>query len=146
MQNTETDQGGGLYLAEGEHTQLVTGQEARRRRDARLNHCNAIAEYRGPVWKVLRYQWNRPNQWPDYAASLADVEELRQHNDTEAQRHFQQFQAEVDRFRMQADNGGSRAYTAEECRRNAERMQIQLDREQAECAAGAWRTEAERVR
>jgi len=52
MQNTEHDQGDGYYLADGEYTELVPGAEAKDRRDSRLNHCNRIAEYVGPVWAV----------------------------------------------------------------------------------------------
>ena len=52
FQNTESDIGGGLYLANGEYTELLPGNEARRARDARLNHLNAITEHAGQVWAV----------------------------------------------------------------------------------------------
>ena len=52
FQNTEHDQGGGYYLAEGEYARILPGKEARQARDARLNHLNAIHEYSGEIWKV----------------------------------------------------------------------------------------------
>jgi hypothetical protein len=39
-------------LGEGEYTQLLPGSETRKLRDARLNNCNAITEYDGPVFEV----------------------------------------------------------------------------------------------
>lgn len=52
MQNTERDMGDGHYLAEGEYTELLPGNKARERRDARLNHCNRIEEWTGPVYAL----------------------------------------------------------------------------------------------
>lgn len=68
MQNTEHDQGDGYYLAEGEYTELLHGVEAKRRRDAHLNHCNNIQEYHGPIWEFK--QEYRNTEW---YASEADV-------------------------------------------------------------------------
>ena len=68
MQNTERDQGDGYYLADGEYTELLDGVEAKRRRDAHLNHCNNIQEYHGPVWGFKQEYCNM--QW---YASEADV-------------------------------------------------------------------------
>jgi hypothetical protein len=58
MQNVERDQGDGVYLGQGEYLELLPGDEARARRDARLNHCNGIAEYEGPVYSLVTYAYN----------------------------------------------------------------------------------------
>ena len=58
MQNVEHDSLTDYHgLAPGEYTELVTGTEARYRRDAHLNHCNAVRQYDGPVYQVddIRY-------------------------------------------------------------------------------------------
>jgi hypothetical protein len=60
MQKTSRDQGDGLYLEDGEDVALLQGDEARKRRDARLNHCNGITEYSGPVFALHRYPYNSP--------------------------------------------------------------------------------------
>ncbi len=57
MQNTEHDIGDGYYLAEGEYVELLPGKAARERREARLNHCNSIVEYNGPVFELLTSQY-----------------------------------------------------------------------------------------
>lgn len=76
MQNVETEpRADYVGLAEGEYLELLPGDAARDRRDARLNHCNAIAEYDGPVFAVLTSQyghWN--NRKPHYSTSTADAE------------------------------------------------------------------------
>jgi hypothetical protein len=57
MQNTERDQGDGYYLAEGEYVELLPGNKARERREARLNHCNGITEYFGFVLEGFAAQY-----------------------------------------------------------------------------------------
>lgn len=52
MQNVERGPGDFLGLGEGEYTELVPGADARGRRDARLNHCNRVAEHTGPVYRA----------------------------------------------------------------------------------------------
>jgi len=77
MQNVETDpRVDYVGLGVGEYLELLPGSAARERRDARLNHCNAIAEYDGPVFAVLTTQygnWN-PERKPHYSPSKEDVE------------------------------------------------------------------------
>jgi len=77
MQNVETDpRVDYVGLGEGEYLELLPGDAARERRDARLNHCNAIAEYDGPVFAVMTTQygvWN-PERKPHYATSKADAD------------------------------------------------------------------------
>lgn len=54
FQNVETDpRSDYVGLADGEYTQLLPGNKAREARDARLNHCNAITEWNGPVFEVF---------------------------------------------------------------------------------------------
>lgn len=57
MQNTERDIGDGYYLAEGEYVELLPGKAARERREARLNHCNSIVEYSGPVFELFANEY-----------------------------------------------------------------------------------------
>ena len=58
MQNVESDSNTDYHgLADGEYTELVTGKEARSRRDSRLNHCNAITVHRTPVYRVVETQF-----------------------------------------------------------------------------------------
>jgi hypothetical protein len=53
MQNVETDpMTDYVGLAEGEYTVLLPGNQARARRDSKLNHCNNVQEYRGPVYRI----------------------------------------------------------------------------------------------
>lgn len=76
MQNTERDMGDGYYLAEGEYVELIPGNEARRRRDARLNHCNRIEEWTGPVYALFTTyygSWNGSRQ-PEYFGDLESLE------------------------------------------------------------------------
>jgi hypothetical protein len=63
-------------LGDGEYTQLVTGTEARNRRDARLNHCNRIQEWNGPVFAVLTSQYGNfdTSRRPVYFGSQEDVD------------------------------------------------------------------------
>lgn len=92
MQNVGRDQGDGLWLAEGEYTDLVPGSEARNRRDSRLNHCNRIAEYRGPVYQVVIGRYWHMEQGHGFCMTLystgpthtADL--IRKHR-TDPQRH-----------------------------------------------------------
>lgn len=53
FQNVEHGQGDYVGLGEGEYSQLLPGRKAREARDARLNHCNGIAEHRGHVFELF---------------------------------------------------------------------------------------------
>lgn len=73
-------------LGEGEYTQLLSGTEAREARDARLNHCNGIAEYDGPVFAVTPSQYGHPLSKPIHvtsadAAAKLTLEYRQKHND-----------------------------------------------------------------
>ena len=165
MQNVETDpRCDYVGLAEGEYTELMPGNKARERRDSRLNHCNGIAEWTGPVYCVTVYQFNRPRQWPEYAGNHTEVEAIVQRNNAEADKHFRGFQHDIDYYANQTPESmeerakitgigsaflGIPAYwqgQATKDHENAARMAVQLARERAEYAAGSWRTEVEKVR
>jgi len=75
MQNTERDMGDGYYLAEGEYRELLPGSAARERRDAKLNHCNAVIEWNGPVFAVLTSSYGHwdTSRKPKYAGSQAEA-------------------------------------------------------------------------
>lgn len=75
MQNTYRDQGDGYYLAPGEYVELLPGNLARERRDARLNHCNGIVEYKGPVYSFQGYYYNHEDPRPKtYHVSEEDLQ------------------------------------------------------------------------
>src|SRR5258708_27774035 len=77
MQNIETEpRADYVGLAEGEYVELLPGDAARERRDARLNHCNAIAEYDGPVFAVMTTQYGNwdTGRKPHYSPSKADAD------------------------------------------------------------------------
>ena len=75
MQTVEHDQGGGMYLGDGEYVEIVPGTEARNRKTARLNHCNGIREYKGEVWTATtRDPSCRPVYYPTLAAAQAAVD------------------------------------------------------------------------
>jgi hypothetical protein len=73
MQNVERGQGDYMGLGEGEYTELLPGAKARERREARLNHCNAIAEYSGPVFELLANQYGGELRHVGYFPSIADL-------------------------------------------------------------------------
>ena len=52
LQDFETDQGDGQYLLDTETTTLFCGRKAREERDSRMNRCNRIVEYTGPVFQL----------------------------------------------------------------------------------------------
>ncbi len=54
----------------------IPGDAAREKRDARLNHCNAIAEYDGPVFAAITTQYGNwsTDRKPHYATSKDDAE------------------------------------------------------------------------
>jgi len=56
----------------------LPGNAARERRDARLNHCNAIAEYSGPVFAVLTSSYGHwdTSRKPVYACSQANADAI----------------------------------------------------------------------
>jgi len=76
MQNVETDpRCDYVGLAEGEYRELLPGAAARARRDAKLNHCNAVVEWTGPVFAVLTSSYGHwdTSRSPKYAGSLAEA-------------------------------------------------------------------------
>src|SRR5260370_29215191 len=79
MQNVETDpRVDYVGLGVGEYLELLPGNAARERRDARLNHCNAIAEYSGPVFAVLTSSYGHwdTSRKPRYFPTEADALEF----------------------------------------------------------------------
>lgn len=77
MQNVERDPRiDYVGLAEGEYTELVSGTEARERRDSRLNHLNHLVEYRGPVHEFVGCPGGRPVA-PTYWRTRAEAEAQR---------------------------------------------------------------------
>jgi hypothetical protein len=73
MQNVERGQGDYLGLGEGEYSELLPGDKARERRDARLNHCNSIAEHSGPVFELLANQYGGDVRHVGYFATPKDA-------------------------------------------------------------------------
>lgn len=75
MQNTERDMGDGYYLADGEYIEVLPGSAARERRDARLNHCNAVEEWTGEVFAVLTSSYGHwdTSRKPLYTVSETDA-------------------------------------------------------------------------
>jgi len=62
-------------LGEGEYIQLLPGAKAREARDARLNHCNKIEQWDGPVFALCTTSygtWNGSRE-PKY---LGDSESI----------------------------------------------------------------------
>lgn len=104
MQNTSRDQGDGYYLEPGEYTELVPGSDARARRDARLNHCNAVTEYTGPVYRVTLYQFSREHAPRiHYARSADDAAALVQQHNTARQAHAEACRKEANRLRARGE-------------------------------------------
>jgi len=85
FQNIRTDQGGGHYLAEGEHTILLPGREARRARDRHLNHLNAIREHRGEVWEVTSRDRLITYHASETAAEMEASRQMRKNAETVAE-------------------------------------------------------------
>ena len=52
LQDYETDQGDGHYLLNTQQTFVLSGHDARQERDSRMNRCNRIVEYIGPVYQL----------------------------------------------------------------------------------------------
>jgi len=100
FQNTSSDIGGGYYLEEGEHISLLPGPEARRARDAHLNHLNAIQEYSGPVFVVTNPQ--RGNL-ETYCTGLQDAEEKAKAIRASADKEMQAVLADVEKELAQTD-------------------------------------------
>jgi hypothetical protein len=73
MQNVERGQGDYVGLGEGEYTELLPGNKARERRDAHLNHCNAIAEYSGPVFDLFANRYGGELEHVGYFATPEDA-------------------------------------------------------------------------
>src|ERR1035438_5880200 len=74
MQAVEHGPGDYMGLGEGTYTEILPGQKARERRDAHLNHCNAIEEYTGPIFELLCNRYGGAIQHVGYFASKGDVE------------------------------------------------------------------------
>jgi hypothetical protein len=77
FQNVETDPMiDYVGLGEGEYSQLLPGNKARESRDAKLNHCNAIVEYTGPVYAAYTTSYGTMREAPMY---FGDVDALHTH-------------------------------------------------------------------
>lgn len=130
-----------IGLGEGEYTELVTGTDARARRDAHLNHCNAIAEYSGPLYRLTEYRYGHVWEPIKYVGTEGDIGLLRQALTTEETR----VKAEIDRYRVKL-----LASAATEDATHKEHAAY--DREAAEESAQLlaawtpWRIESERIR
>ena len=85
FQNTKYTIGGGRYLAEGEYTKILPGKEARKARDASLNHLNALEEYTGSVWQVL--SWDYFAEMPRVVGYFGTEEEAQAVADLEREVH-----------------------------------------------------------
>ncbi len=122
MQNTSTDQGDGHYLEEGEYVELVTGDEAKQRRDSRLNHCNAITEYTGPVFAVYVRRFGCPSWQADCQLAAGDEDACRIAGKFAADRDrwLADCQRAHDRYQAQADAGVTRIMTPAEFARAAQ--------------------------
>ncbi len=98
MQNTEHDQGDGYYLAEGEYTLLLTGKQARDKREAHLNHCNKIAEYLGPVYHVSVRRYWHVEPTIEYAVSEIAAQTIIAKFLLEQTRHRHDWQKSIDHY------------------------------------------------
>ena len=75
FQNVETDpRCDYVGLAEGEYTELLPGDLARRERDRRLNHCNAISEWTGNVYRLDTGQYGHANNRPTWYGYREDAD------------------------------------------------------------------------
>jgi len=95
FQNTETDQGGGHYLAQGEYTRILPGRQARHARDARLNHLNAIREYQGEIWQVTGINGYQATLHPTQADAEAERDKQAQRNAADAEKAFAHIDKEI---------------------------------------------------
>ncbi len=80
FQNTETDQGDGHYLVEGEHVKLLPGNKARQERDSQMCNLNDFAEYHGEVYQVTYTFWPGLTE---YGAGMAAAEAIAAKRETE---------------------------------------------------------------
>lgn len=103
MQNVEHD---GLTdyigLAAGTYRELVPGKEARERRDAHLNHCNAVQEYRGPVYGLHRNERGRRREPVYYPSEEAAESAGQTWADTELAQCRTRLLREIERDRRAA--------------------------------------------
>jgi hypothetical protein len=75
MQNVETDpRSDYVGLAEGQYVELMPGARARAARDAHLNHCNNIVEYRGPVYALFATRYGDWETEPIYCQTYTEAE------------------------------------------------------------------------
>jgi len=97
LQNVETDaRTDYVGLGEGTYTELVGGAKAREYRDARLNHCNRVEEYAGPVWEWAVDWWRSPGS--RYVRSLEEARDLTRHYEAQYQEHRAQLARERARY------------------------------------------------
>lgn len=73
MQNVEHGQGDYAGLAEGTYTEILPGTEARKRRDAQLNHCNSIEVWTGSVWELRANQYGGELKHAGYYSTPEDM-------------------------------------------------------------------------
>lgn len=98
LQDYETDQGDGHYLLDTQQTFVMTGHDARQERDSRMNHCNRIAEYTGPVWQLCNERdpfYVRPFPlFPTMSHAIAHFERLWSD-------HMARWERSLDRYQKQ---------------------------------------------
>lgn len=113
MQNVETDpRCDYMGLAEGTYVLLLPGSKAREQRDCKLNHCNAIVEWKGQVWTVSEQPY-ACGQWQ--TSWYADEKEARQEVEKFHQKRFDWLR-KVEKSREDATMKG-RLTTVQECDR-----------------------------
>lgn len=82
-------------LADGQYTELLPGHKAREKREARLNHCNAIQEYKGPVYQLQAIQHGRASYYPEWATSEAAAAKAAAKLEAEYQEFREELQKEL---------------------------------------------------
>jgi len=101
LQNVERDQGDGMYLGAGEYTLLLPGAKAREYKVARLNHCNGIQEWQGPVYELQPKRWGRNYYGPSWATCEAEVLQAQEAERKEWQEHLAALDQEEAKQRKQ---------------------------------------------
>ena len=90
MQNVDHD---GLTdyigLGEGEYRELLPGKKARERKFARLNHCNGIQIWTGPVFRLQAIRWGRADRDPSWTGTPEGIAAAQQALQAEYLDHLQ---------------------------------------------------------
>ena len=104
MQNVErdslTDYKG---LGDGEYVEILPGRATRDRRDAHLNHCNAIAEYTGQVYMVRRASFGYGLKDGKLVASVGEANSLVREHEAESAKHITACREEALKYRLRAN-------------------------------------------